>query len=89
MWRSDYRLRPTEIDGLGHLTATSYFGLLAETRAVWLLKSLGTSSPSCVLRTQHIEYLHEITRAARPITDHERAALAPFIPPNFRPGPRA
>lgn len=68
MWRSDYELRLNDIDGLGHLTATWYLGLLEETRAAWLIKSLGVGYPSCVLRTQHIEYLHEITRADGTVT---------------------
>jgi acyl-CoA thioesterase FadM len=128
MWRSDYELRLNDIDGLGHLAATWYLGLLEETRAAWLIKSLGTDYPCCVLRAQRIEYLREIrradgtvtvnlavkhlgtssievaeeisaggtvrarshavlvmwdrqTRAARPMTDDERAALATFIAP--------
>lgn len=128
MWRSDYQLRLNDIDGLGHLTATWYLGLLEETRAAWLIKTLDTDYPSCVLRAQRIEYLREIrqadgtvtvdlavkhlgtssieiaeeisaggtirarsdatlvmwdreTRAARPMTEDERAALATFIAP--------
>lgn len=53
---------------MGHLTATAYLGLLEEARAAWLVKSLGTPHPPCVLRTQHIDYQREITPADGPVT---------------------
>lgn len=68
MWRSDYQLRPHEIDALGHLTATAYLALLEEARAAWLVKSLGTPHPPCVLRSQHIDYRSEITPADGTVT---------------------
>lgn len=67
-WRSDHQRRPHETDALGHLTATAYLGLLEETRAEWLVTSLGTPHPPCVLRSQHIDYRREITPADGPVT---------------------
>ncbi|GAB2459263.1 acyl-CoA thioesterase [Jatrophihabitans fulvus] len=62
MWSSDYQLRLVDIDGLGHLTATSYLALFEETRAAWMLDALDMSYPTYALRTQKIEYLNEVRR---------------------------
>ncbi len=53
---------------MGHLTATAYLALLEEARAEWLVKSLGTQHPPCVLRSQHIDYHREITPADGTVT---------------------
>lgn len=68
MWQSEFRLRLGEIDGLGHLTATAYLGLFEETRAAWIMSTLGVTYPSYVLARQHIDYLHEVRLADGPVT---------------------
>lgn len=68
MWRSEFRLRMHDIDGLGHLTATSYLGLFEETRAAWMTESHNMVYPTYVVATQRIDYLREVTRADGPVT---------------------
>jgi acyl-CoA thioesterase FadM len=67
MWHSEFRLRLGEIDGLGHLTATAYLGLFEETRAAWIMSTLGVAYPSYVLASQQIDYLHEVRLADGPV----------------------
>ncbi|NBE50015.1 acyl-CoA thioesterase [Streptomyces boluensis] len=61
VWRSEFRLRFSDLDGLGHLTASAYLALFEETRAAWMLGTLDVAYPTYVVATQHIEYLHEVT----------------------------
>lgn len=56
----EFRLRHSDMDGLGHLAATAYLALLEENRATWMLDGLGVSCPIYVVANQRIDYLHEI-----------------------------
>ncbi|WP_158890830.1 acyl-CoA thioesterase [Amycolatopsis anabasis] len=62
MWQREFRLRPSDIDGLGHLTATAYLALFEETRAAWMLEAFDLAYPAYVVATQRIDYLHEVRR---------------------------
>ncbi|MER7986144.1 thioesterase family protein [Streptomyces noursei] len=61
VWRSEFRLRFGDLDGLGHLTASAYLALFEETRSAWMTGTLDIAYPNYVVATQHIEYLHEVT----------------------------
>ncbi|MFI1072632.1 acyl-CoA thioesterase [Streptomyces puniciscabiei] len=61
VWRSEFRLRFGDFDGLGHLTASVYLAFFEETRSAWMTGTLGVAYPTYVVATQHIEYLHEVT----------------------------
>lgn len=68
MWRRDFRLRLSDIDGLGHLTATAYLALFEETRAAWMIETLDVAYPSYVVATQRIDYLQEVRLRDSPVT---------------------
>lgn len=68
MWQTDYQLRLSDCDGLGHVTASAYLRFFEEVRSEWMMQALDMRYPTYVLRTQAIDYVKEIREGTRAIT---------------------
>jgi acyl-CoA thioesterase FadM len=67
LWSSEFELRLSDLDGLGHLTASAYLVLFEESRAAWLMQALDVDYPHYAVARQSIQYHHEVRFADGPL----------------------
>lgn len=59
-WTRDLDLRSSDVDFLGHVTASAFLSFFDEARAMWLAQTWKTKEPEYVVAVQRIEYLKEL-----------------------------
>lgn len=67
-WTHSLALRPSDIDYLGHVTATAYLAFFEEARVRWLGEAWQMRHPTYVLVRQELDYLGEIRIGDSPLT---------------------
>ena len=67
IWTRDLDLRSSDIDFLGHVTASAFLTFFDEARALWLAQSWEKNEPEYVVAVERIEFLKELRLQDGPV----------------------